>query len=197
MTRSKALARLVAYAPPVIAAHAKPQPRCVLATRIGLDVLSALGIAAAPMPVVLDAANAAYFEWCEAGEPDGFEGYRARRCWLMSNDPRKRGLQLRRAIANPWPGHLVLRVQDQIVDLDLQQLARPAFGITPPPALMLPWPSDQPAALATFEWGAVAYRRWPETHMLPEYQQSVDWRGPYDHIVKPLVRAIRRGVTPS
>jgi hypothetical protein len=201
MTTSKLLARLAAVAPPIIAAGAQPGARCVLATRVGVDVLAAFGREAAAVPVLVDAANVAYFDWVADGAPDGVEGFHARGCWLLSNDDPTAGALAGLPaqvppVASPWDGHLVLVLDGRLVDLDVAQLARPKHGIRPPRALVLPW--DGVEAGETFPWGAVRYRPWPTDRPLVDYRTAGDWRhGPFEHLVEPIVRGIRKAPRPT
>jgi hypothetical protein len=191
VTTRKLLARLAAVGPPIIAQHAKPGARCVLATRVGCDVLAVFGRAAEPVPVLIDIANAAWFAWVAAGQPGGAEGFHARGCWLVStDDPGIPGLPAQvPPVASPWPGHLVVSAAGWLLDLDAQQLARPKHGIVPPPALLLPW--DGQHAAHAFPWGGVRYRRWPADRPLDDYRTSGDWRrGPWPELTGPIVRAV-------
>jgi hypothetical protein len=198
MTPSKILARLVEYGPRVIRDNAKPGPRCVLATRVGLDVLARFGLDAAPLPLQVDVCNVAFAQWEIDGAPGGEPEFLARGCWLVSNNPAPFAGRLVSEAARDldererWPGHLVVLVRGQLLDLDLQQTARPRHHILPPDALAVRW--DGHVAGANFPWGCVRYCPWPTSYPLPEYTHSGDWRKPIDHIVAPIVRAIRKGV---
>ncbi len=204
MTTTKILTRLVYYAPPVLHERANPGGRCVLATRLGIDVLARFGLHAEPHVVVAEIANAAYIQWIEDGAPGGDQEQLARGAWLVSNDPAKRrphgGHELPAQVPPPkapWDGHLVLVVRDRqrdlLVDLDVQQFARPTRGIVPPPALVLPWNGDLTGSEFRQGGGACAYRPWPADQPIADFRTAPDWQRDLRDIVDPLVRAVRKG----
>jgi len=199
MTVTKILTRLVRYAPPALQARAKPGPRCVLATRIGLDVLARFGLDAEPRLVVCEAANAAYLQWVEDGAPGGDVGQLARGAWLVSNDPLKRragGDGLPRQgppVASPWDGHLVLRLRDLLIDLDAQQFARPTHGIVPPAAVVLPWHGEERVGTDFRRGGACCYWPWPADHPIDDWRTAPDWTRDVRDVVEAITRAMRKG----
>ena len=65
MTNPDVLAGLVATVPTIVAQHTREHGRCVLASRVGFDVLRSHGIAAEPIAVQLAAMNQAYLAWAE------------------------------------------------------------------------------------------------------------------------------------
>ncbi len=195
MTPSKVVRRLVSYAPAVIAQWSKPDyPRCILATRIGCDVLRAFALEAAPLPVVVDVANARFFEWAAQGGTR--EQFLERGCWLITNEPKDHFDELPPQVPRPARGtnqHVVLHVPrlGVIVDLDLRQMQRPQKGIVPPDAIMLPW--DGVETGQAFGWGGVRYRPWP-TEVASDWQDAGDWqKGPHAGVTEALVRAVRKG----
>jgi hypothetical protein len=197
MIPSKILARLVHYAPSALRLRAKPGPRCVLATRIGIDVLARFGLAAAPLQVIVEVANAAYVEWVTDGAPGGDDQQRARGVWLVSNDPvkRRRHGELPRQgplVTAPWDGHLAIDTCGHLVDLDAQQFARPTRGICPPPALALPW-DGHATGCDLPQGGALFYQPWPIDFPIEDYRDAPDWRCDIRDIVDALTRAIRKG----
>lgn len=197
MTETKILSRLTEFGPRVIEQFSKPGPRCVLATRVGMETLRRFGIDADCAPVILDVANTEFLEWVAAGHPDGADGFRARGAWLVTNNPVKFEAELASESARQlsererWPGHLVVTARGLLIDLDLQQTARPRHHISPPGGLAVRW--DGLGAVADFRWGCVRYRPWPPLAPLPEFRHSTDWRGNVDPVVDLIVRAIRKG----
>jgi Fe-S-cluster containining protein len=197
LTASTIVARLVRYAPAAIAQHAKPQPRCVLATRIGLDTLRRFGLTAAPRLVVVDVINAAYLQWLRDGAAGGDDEQLARGAWILTNDPIKRGGALPAhgpPVSSPWAGHLAIAVAGQLVDLDAQQFARPARGIATPPAIALPW-DGVAAAHELPDGGAIAYRPWPAGYPIDDWRHAPDWTADVRDVAEQLARAILEGDT--
>lgn len=194
MTRTKILRRVVQYAPRIISQWARYNGRCVLATRVGYDVLRACGIEAEPIAVIIDVANAPYFAWAAHGGTR--DEFRASGCWLISNDPVTPMDELPPQVPRPPRGtnqHLVLHVPAvaALVDLDLRQMARPQHQILPPDAIMLPW--DGAETGQAWGWGAVRYRPWPADVVAPDWRAVKDWRGPHAGVTDALIRAVRKG----
>lgn len=155
-----------AAAAEVLARVARPHLRavfaadsCVASTRIGLDVLAALGVAARPLPVRMATANAAHLRTAAGAAPDGGE-------WVVDVGARP-------------PGHVVIGVPAAglLVDLAADQADRPGRGIHIPGPLVVPAAADfftTPGAQAGVGLpggGAVAYRRERARH----YTSSPNW----------------------
>ena len=188
MTRSKVIDRLVTFGPPVIARWARTRARCILATAIGLDVLAAFEIAAEPWPVALTLANGIYLARIAAGEHPAMAVTRGGHV-MQTADQEEYDRRL-----GQWSGHLVIHVPaaEALIDLDLQQLARPERGIVLPAAVVLAWPAGtrrreyalpgggQLAVLATGDRTFTGGRDWTDAAK----------RAP---LVEQVVRAIRAG----
>src|SRR5262245_4445272 len=140
--KAEALLRgLIAHGPSIIGQHTRHHGRCVLASRIGLDLLQRHGIEAVPMAVQVAAMNRAWIDWAARhGTLDEFRTSGAR---IVSNAPRWRRLCGASRVPSPdrIAYHVVLMLPEHnaILDLDVRQLARPAYGLTPPDALLLAW----------------------------------------------------------
>lgn len=141
MTTQNVLTALAQYAPSEIRAISKPGPACILATRVGVSVLENFRIVAEPFPVEFNVFNDAWREWGDANFVGGSEEQLRRGAHLLTNMPNWPGgtlPQLNPARGRPWDGHLVLRVDRWLVDLDLAQCSRPTKQIFLPPAVVAP-----------------------------------------------------------
>ena len=136
MTSGKVIERLAQFAPPVIAAYATERARCVMATAVGVDVLHAFGVDAAPYPVRVELRNGAF----EAARRRGADPVTAiaRGGHLLVTDDRPLD-----PASKFWAGHLMIHLPAQacLLDLDFQQFARPQYGIAAHEAECFAWPS--------------------------------------------------------
>jgi len=183
MTVSKVLERLLAFAPPLIAASVRVPARCVFATAVGIDVLRRFGIDAHPQAVILRIASARYVAAVQRGATPVVAV--ARGGHLMEIAPSDRVRE------GHWGGHLVIALPHALLDLDHQQFSRPTVGLQLPPATLIPWPPD--ARAQVFQYNGHALRialTEDET-----FRQAPDWirvaaRQP---VVDRVVHAVRRG----
>lgn len=197
MRRGKILRRLVEMAPPQIDAECAPGPHCVLSTTIGQMVLADFGIEATPYPVQLDICNAAWIAWAQEEYVGGQTEQLARGAHLLTNRPDWKGAtlpSLNPVVKAPWDGHLVLRVGDDLVDLNLGAFNRPTKAIAVPDAAILPCPDGTASA----EWPnpqTLCYYRPLVAPYADEYQTARDWveRGRFADLVARISRRVRRG----
>lgn len=197
MTTRNLLDALADAAPPVIDRISRPGPRCVLASRVGQLVLAHFGKVAEPFPVELTLFNDAWRQWADedfAGGAQAGEQER-RRAHILTNTPHWRGQSLPSELPptrGPWDGHLVLKVEGFLVDLDLGQMARPHKQIRVPRAVVAPL-SPANSVEGTFTDRGV------RTHVLyrpldapyaDEYRTAKDWvkTSTYDPTVTTIVR---------
>jgi hypothetical protein len=145
--RTRAILRaLTQVAPPVIRAHSTGGPCCILATRVGQQALAVFGIAATPFPVVLSICNDAWIRWGEDGYPGGTAEQLRRGAHLITNTPDWHGQSMpsqNPARSRPWDGHLVLRVDTMLIDLDLGAMSRPQNRIVLPATIIAPLTDDE------------------------------------------------------
>jgi hypothetical protein len=188
MTPSKVIRRLLDAAPPVIAANTRVPNRCVLATAVGCATLERFGILAAPLPVDLCLANRAMAEWVEAGEPGGIEEATRRGAYCLDT----RGGEVKVHIeGRQWERHLVVLLpeREQILDLDMQQLSRPARGIVVPAAAALEWPRGRLEGTWTLNGCTLYLRAHPDDR---SFEGASDWQV-FPELVGAVERAIRKG----
>lgn len=168
------------------------QGRCILATKVGREVLHYFGILAHPVAVNLVAGNRPWLDWfvAQSGNPmpDG--------AWAVAASKNYSG-----RTGNGWDGHLLLEIPGdpaQLLDLDFQQFARPTYGMDFPPTLLLPLApairAEDYRALRTVWWAdddsgcVLGIQQTQRT----DYRTAPDWQR-YSHrqIIGPLIRAIR------
>jgi len=123
-----------------------PPHRCILATRIAIDVLGRFGIEAQPRSVLAAVANGAYAVWRArvlaaraARQPEAPPPASAWCIWA--------GLPDAAPPAGQWPGHLIafLPARAQVIDLDFHAFARPDKALAVPPAVVADWPAEDAA----------------------------------------------------
>lgn len=175
-TSSRELALLVFLrdnAPRILDRYFVEDSRCIASTRIAIEVLRALGVAAEPMPVIVAAANAAYLE----------TALLVARGKLRARQAVRRGAKmviLDTQDCNPlrWPGHLVAFAPQHrvLLDLDSGQFARPDDKIEVPRSLILQVPQDwartRPVRHALALGGRIEYGRLDQ---YPPYANAPDW----------------------
>ncbi|RPJ69041.1 MAG: hypothetical protein EHM24_19700 [Acidobacteria bacterium] len=202
MTPQKVIRRLVHWAPSCFASMGLVRERCVLTTRVGLDVLARFDIAAEARSVVAAVSNRAYeeFRCFQATHPEASAVSAPPGAWAVIA-----GLQPEPGAAprpKHWWGHLVVYVpgRELMLDLDFQQFGRDRLGMPVPPALLMPWGQGRPTAGWQLALAAdrskvlfVHYERQDENQA---YVAAPDWDSGRPHIraaVDALVRAIRKG----
>lgn len=134
---------------------------CVLASRVGYDVLRYFGVNAKPVVARALAFNAKWDEWVDTTRGD-------------LNDPRweeaiKDGAhslvvdEVDRQVKGRFAGHLILWLPDlgQLMDLSAEQFSRPDHDMVFPPAVRLLAPEFLGGEAHVFDspdGGAIAYR---------------------------------------
>jgi len=111
---------------------------CISTVRAGLEVLRRLDVAARPVAVETFVFNAAFVT--RARELDRLPRDRAESDrWFEEVGAHSIGITgLAQANGRHWAGHLCILLENQLlVDASLDQIARPAYGIVPPPLLLL------------------------------------------------------------
>lgn len=188
MTEIEIVEGLVAKAPRLIAGWTSSAARCIAATAIGIRVLAEFSIRADPMSVSVRVLNEACVRWLASGrkgDPKLLGCYDLR--VATDTDPVGR---------DTWNGHLVVYVPllSTIIDLDLQQMSRPARGIVLPEAASLDWKdTDGHHEYRTPDGSLIAYGH---RRIDRSWQSTSDWllrQTPrFDSAVAEIVREIRR-----
>ena len=195
MTAGKAIDRLVVFAPAIIAANAKPGGRCVLATAIGIDVLERFDVAAVPVSVRLRLANGAYLAHAERGM--SAVGNVANGGHLIDTGSDADPLTGTTTSDRGWHGHLVMALPGvSLIDLDLQQLHRPQYGIVLPLAARFEWLGLRVDRAAGREFPINGNRiRYDVRPNDQSWADAKDWIGVSRrrHIVDAIERCIRKG----
>lgn len=195
MTETKVISRLLEWSPIVFDGLVLSRQRCILTTRVGLDVLAAFGIAAEPRPCVACVANAPYVLWKDDQESRSAPTD-AWAVWAglpsAPDDPVQPG--------KGWAGHLVvfLPTRSEILDLDFQQFRRPAKLLDTPPAIVASWPTGDQVAHFIGRDGQrrLFVVRYERTDDNDGYMVAPDWRRERPFVrdtVATLVRMIRKG----
>lgn len=202
MTKSKIVQRLAEFGPPAIATRARPGPRCVLASSIGQMVLAEFGLDADPYVAEVTICNTAWVEWSKADYAGGADEQVRRGAHIITNRPNWNGgtvPSLNPPTKAAWDGHLALRLDDTLIDLDLGSFNRPTKGIVLPMSMVAALVNDQVCGEYNTGTG-----RGTVTHVLyrplvasyaQKYLTSRDWteRERYDDMVEALVKRIREG----
>lgn len=193
MRATKAIRAIVEAGPSVFASRPLNRDRCILATSCGIAALQAVGVEAEALSVRYEIANAAFRAWALEGFPGGGAEGKRRGAWILETDTNRlpEPLALSSVDGDKWRGHVVIYVPSAhyLVDLDFQQLARPAKGIVVPPASALAWPG--PHGVASFEVGGGVILRVASVPADRSFEATPDWT-PNPGIVADLVRAVRR-----
>lgn len=148
--------------------------RCIQATRVGLEALRYFGVEAKPLVTLMMVGNAAWAEWMLAGSPQPMPD----EVWSVGIDPKECG---RRG----FPGHLVILVEEHLLDLDAGLYARPQHGIFVPPTILTPvrpMREDGPIAGEDLEdGGAIIYGNHfdpPNYRTSGAWKNTASWAGP-------------------
>lgn len=173
----------------IILEHFKPSS-CIASTRIGLDVMKSLGFDVWPQAVRLEVFNHVVLDAWDAGHtgPITQEDYPEAKVVGVDGS----GLWGN----SEWDGHLVLMVRDDhglevLVDLSLDQFARPAFGLDLKPTAVpvahgwpLCWTEGSP------RWTALV-----RPIKSRSYRETKDWNRaePIEAIVAEMLAEIRSG----
>jgi len=189
MKVSKVIDRLVAFAPPVLAAATRMPEHCVLATMTACDVLAAFDIPAEPCSVRVTIANRRYIEGLTRGLAPA--SIVATGGHLI--DTGADGQTLVTDRGRMWHGHLVAWLPGPrlIVDLVVGAWTRPAKAIRFPAAHALAftppaqeYPRGGPGTVIRYEVVRPDPGGWRDAH-----DATTDRRD----LVRPIVQAIRRG----
>lgn len=194
MTKAKALNLLVQLAPHHIAANARPGPRCILATRVGLKALAMLDIKALPMSVHTIVHNHTMIQFLRQVDRDKLVPTAADWAQLKADGGWTVDMGDIDAPGDGWPGHVVIHVPDQevLIDLDLQAMHRPLKGIKLPPAAAFPW--RRGTTVQEFPGPNGCWVGIREEPLNQGYRHAKDWTiNDTDHIAQDIVLAIRRG----
>jgi hypothetical protein len=173
----------------VIRSH-KPVPRCLTASRAGIDALRYFGVEALPVPVEALVGNPAFV----ASEAEMRAGT------LSEEDAVARGVRylqidLTSQRDNGWPGHMVVGVPaaDALLDLDLGQFNRPEKSIVLPRAASFAVDSDfwadPDAATGYLVAGCrVVYHRIAPVR---PWTGAPDWRKHGPRVAGPVIRKLK------
>lgn len=195
MTASKVIARLMHWQPELFAVTPLVRERCVLATRVGIDVLARFGIAAEPRPVIAGVWNEGYerFRLQRDVDPDTPVPDDGWSVW--AGLPRRPGdppLGPKR-----WHGHLVVYVpvRQLMLDLDFQAFDRPLKGLHVPPAFAAPWPGGAQILGRFWTVGVTEglYAHYRRNDDNQEFLDAPDWTQDRTALVDAVERAIRKG----
>ena len=193
---------LVECAPPVIAALATEPRRCLLASALGLEVLRYYEVPARPVLAFVGCLNAAWVEHVErrhaaglAMLPEAEVRATGAHCVIASN----------LAVGPGISGHVLLRLEGALVDLDMQQFRRPQHAIHVPDAAVLEYPEGKEDSIETATTsypleggGRLVVQVVPgEEPWLA--RRAKDWhraqRGEWRHEVGLIIRAMRARLT--
>lgn len=199
LTPLEVIQRLAFIAPPRINEITKPGPHCILSTAIGILVLKQFDIQAVPFPVEVTVCNQAWMDWANEGFPNsGPEEQERRGAHIITNRPDWQGGNL--PSLNPvtgrgWDGHLVLRVDKTLIDLDLGNFCRPTKGIVLPPSIVAPL-SERLTVSGGYGDGQVMTHVHYQPLVAPyadEYLTSKDWtlHDRYEDVVFDIEMRIR------
>ncbi len=175
--------RLVGVAPAYLPPPRAGRGYCILASRIGVEVLRYFGVAARVMPCEAFAYNAVAAGASDAGEVREGAVVVARSM---------RSLVVARS-AGGWWGHMVVVLEREgtMVDLDLRQFRQEAHGILVPDAASFAWDGDGLHAYPLEAGGRIVYVPRPEDRS----HRRGDWTaGRLTRAARPLVGAIIRRV---
>lgn len=177
------LDRLVEIAPAYLPPPRAGRGYCVLAARIGVEVLCYFGVPALAMPCEAFAYNEAAAGASEAGETR--EG-----ALVVARSMRP--LAGARGTAGGWWGHMVvvLECEETMVDLDLRQFRQEAHGIFVPDAASFAWHGDSVHAYPLEAGGRIVYRPRPDDRS----HRRGDWSaGRLTRAARPIIaRVIHR-----
>lgn len=196
MTPTKIIERLVHWQPRLFDQLPLVPERCVMATRVGIDVLARFGIAAEPRPVIAGIWNEGYerFRVAREGMPELAPPPDAWSVWAgLPPEVGDRPLGPKR-----WHGHLVVWVPAKgwIIDLDVQAFHRPAKGLViPDGGLIVPWPRGESImGRVRCKDGHVLYAQYRRNDANQQFLGAPDWRSEsFTNWVDAIERAIRKG----
>lgn len=159
------------------------QGRCLPSSRIALDTFSYFGIEAEPLVMGGVSGNASWIAWM--GETNG-QGEMPDSAWSVGIDTRDTG--------KGFAGHMVVKVDDHLLDLDARQFARPGRQITVPPTIYEPLDDHGCVTLDLPENGMLMYvnipKPWPRYHHAPDWKKAGRWSGEVIRAIKGEIDAV-------
>lgn len=101
---------------------------CIVSTAIGIDVLTAFGILAEPLPIKTSIFNTPYVKRIESGSE--FPNRETLIRWGQEDGSYSVGIGYGENQPNKWAGHLVILAENQwLIDLSIDQANRPAYNM--------------------------------------------------------------------
>jgi hypothetical protein len=184
MSPGKVLRRLAQLAPAALAANARTPTRCVMATRVGLDVLAHFGVAAVELPVRMKVVNEAWMKAERSGLP--IHQAMLAGAWMVDV-----GAPDLHCGPSDWCGHLVIEVPGHgLLDLDFQAVHRPEKQIWVEPAALFEHWRRPAMVFVNPRGGTVWFQHTPEN---VDYRTGPDWSSERVRpLVDHLVRSIRK-----
>lgn len=164
--------------------------RCILATRVGVQVLARFDVAAKPVAVEAYVMNGAWLAWLEAGNPDPrpADGYSI---FVGKRDPGDLD-------ANGFDGHVIVATSTALVDCDFRAFDRPAKGMPAPDGIVLAMATERFARFYAGERVGFATDEGPSLALSLQYTgrtdflDAPDWRRPHREAVRHAYKAVRR-----
>jgi hypothetical protein len=182
VTPDKVINRLMEFAPSLIGDKVRVHARCILATKIGIDVLAAFDIKADPCPVRIVMANRRYVRALEDGASPVTAIATGGHLMVTSDHPNT---------AQAWSGHLMIHVpaKQVLLDLDFRQFSRPAHGINLPETALFEWPTGTVTRECRNNQVQLAITRTEDD----DFRTGADWQGQPQTtaIVRAVIRSIK------
>jgi hypothetical protein len=162
---------------------------CVLAARVGHEVLDYFGIPHTVQPVFCSAVNDKMWAQVLTGKP-----------MTNSADDGSWGVGAGKGVGDGtgWPGHVVLITDKHYIDLTVEQFDRPKKDIVSGGPLVAPLHEFE---LIDNEAVTMLYRPLSKGRLMwmpqenPSYKQTIDWRANYKLVAGPIIRSIKQGGT--
>lgn len=165
--------------------------RCIAATKTGIKVLRYFGINATPVPCDLTVGNLAWVKWVEGGDL---------RAETMPDAAWSVHVGRRNTDGPGYNGHVMIRADDMLVDLNFGQVSRPQKGLEVPDATAFPLDGKRMEAFETGdkvvyfdEDGNVAVIIEP-TLERRSFKQAKDWQRNHKQAVGLLIRMVKKAV---
>lgn len=158
---------------------------CIMATKVGIQALDYFGIKAIPVTCNLVVGNAAWVEWMKDGMPKPMPD----EAWSVS-------VHEQNTDGPGYNGHVMLRADDMLADLNFGQVSRPEKNMTFPAAAIFPLDEEQ---RANFEAGKEVVYFGPGgevviIHHTPgrkSFMKAKDWTRHQKSPTGVLIRAVR------
>lgn len=163
--------------------------RCIMASKVGREVLAYFGIVAEAVAVDMVVGNAVWWAWVTAGMIDAMPD----EAWSVATVEVK-------TPTTGFDGHVLLHLPavPALLDLDFQQFARPKKGIIVEPTLLLPL--DAQAAERFRPGGAPLLFTQPGTGVVihlertarTDWRRSPDWHTHHHRdLIGPIIRRLK------